>query len=75
MNTINGAGIATLYRGKKVIGTCAATPNSVAYSFSVTPATSALSNIGEKWSKKDMKNRVISAGWLHSDDQAALVRA
>lgn len=69
LGSINAAGIATLYKNRNPVAICLDTPNAIAYGFSKTGATRAVSWLGV-WKSRDMKERVEAAGWMTSDKEA-----
>ena len=54
--------VATLYRGKKMVGTCLDTPNAIACAVKHTSATRAVDGFGE--TVKLDANRVEHGGWM-----------
>ena len=87
IGSVNAAFLAKLYKGSKIIGHCADTPNAVAYAFNKTGATMAVSKFSkfkksrsekERQSKSGFfmlsKSRVKNAGWFNNDKEAYLVR-
>lgn len=81
IGNINAAAVATLYEGKRVIGTCMDCPNPVAYAFKHTAATHAVSRFSRfKRGKKEgyeasdkqgfcllSPSRINAGGWLTAE--------
>jgi len=76
IGSMNAATVSTLYKGKKIVGTCMHTPNSCAYAMAVLGADRCTSLLLGTYraTDRDMVDRIHNRGWLNSDQDAALVR-
>lgn len=70
LGNMNAASLGKLYLDGKVVGTCADTPNAIAYGMNKTDADSFYSPLMGWKFRKDMLDRVKNAGWFACDKQA-----
>ena len=77
IGTVNGAILATLWRGNVIVGHCIDTPNSIAYGMLKTGADRSTSWLGTKL-RSDMDAAHVASGggqWMRSDADAMFTAA
>lgn len=76
IGSMNATTLSTVFKGKKVVGTCMHAPNACAYAMAVLGADRCFSKLlgTYKATDRDMASRIPHKGWMSSDEDAALVR-